>query len=572
MIRVVAMMLTVALAPLSGFLEQWIPSIIPPEWVEIAPVNWQKPERQASGLSITDTLEPIDADEATGFLPQRILNDAVGVHARFMLSPADSELNTTTITRITDVIDGQTAATGIKYTPQAHDTISGMGERGCVTGSTFMPLDELLRSPELAPPKGAGVAITCDIMTASDTLFVQRIRTIDTTGETPIDTTQTLITDTVHSSLISTADLWSDAAPELLWSALIDELRHELRGLSRFPAQSEPDLNVMREVLESVIPLRSGSFAVVLPVGFTTPELDDLGFESHETPLVVEIDEATVGQLASDTGRALSRELQSGNSLQRPDTVPAAHRNVDCSLMPCVALTYDDGPTAYTPYVLDALAAHGASASFFLQGTEVEKYAGIARRIVAEGHLALNHTWSHRDLVKLESGEETADDETADKETAGETADGEASETNEDTETGEDTDEPTEKERHEAVKRELGRASDAIAKATGMTPRGFRPPYGELNEEVLKIADQPAFQWDVDSEDWTGISTETLISRVVTQSRPGSIVLQHDVHANTAESLDEIMVGLQQRGFTLVNLEQLFGEMPESGEWFHARP
>lgn len=59
-------------------------------------------------------------------------------------------------------------------------------------------------------------------------------------------------------------------------------------------------------------------------------------------------------------------------------------------------LTFDDGPhPEHTPALLDLLAECGVRASFFLVGKRVEQYPAIVRRIVAEGHLIGNHTWSH---------------------------------------------------------------------------------------------------------------------------------------------------------------------------------
>ena len=64
---------------------------------------------------------------------------------------------------------------------------------------------------------------------------------------------------------------------------------------------------------------------------------------------------------------------------------------------PMVALTFDDGPDAEsTPALLDLLAREQISAAFFCIGRNVEANPEIARRIVAEGHLICNHTYSHR--------------------------------------------------------------------------------------------------------------------------------------------------------------------------------
>src|SRR5947207_1758355 len=62
-----------------------------------------------------------------------------------------------------------------------------------------------------------------------------------------------------------------------------------------------------------------------------------------------------------------------------------------------VALTFDDGPDpANTERILDALAAAGGRASFFLLGERAREMPDLAARIFAEGHTVGNHTYSHR--------------------------------------------------------------------------------------------------------------------------------------------------------------------------------
>jgi peptidoglycan/xylan/chitin deacetylase (PgdA/CDA1 family) len=67
-----------------------------------------------------------------------------------------------------------------------------------------------------------------------------------------------------------------------------------------------------------------------------------------------------------------------------------------------VALTFDDGPLPpYTGQVLDALAAHGVHATFFVCGANAEQHPETLRRIAREGHALGNHTWSHPYLYFL---------------------------------------------------------------------------------------------------------------------------------------------------------------------------
>ncbi|MCQ6563200.1 polysaccharide deacetylase family protein [Paenibacillus mendelii] len=60
-----------------------------------------------------------------------------------------------------------------------------------------------------------------------------------------------------------------------------------------------------------------------------------------------------------------------------------------------VYLTFDDGPSKWTPQVLDILARHNVLATFFVLGESAERYEDTVRRIVNEGHALGNHTYNH---------------------------------------------------------------------------------------------------------------------------------------------------------------------------------
>lgn len=81
---------------------------------------------------------------------------------------------------------------------------------------------------------------------------------------------------------------------------------------------------------------------------------------------------------------------------------PVGYRTLATS-GPAVALTFDDGPDPrHTPAVLDILAAHGATATFFVVGVGARSFPDLVRRIVAEGHEVANHTLSHERLDRLD--------------------------------------------------------------------------------------------------------------------------------------------------------------------------
>src|SRR5262249_39222305 len=60
-----------------------------------------------------------------------------------------------------------------------------------------------------------------------------------------------------------------------------------------------------------------------------------------------------------------------------------------------VALTFDDGPDAYSMQVLDLLAEYHIKATFCIIGRQVAAHPDVIRRIVADGHTLCDHTWDH---------------------------------------------------------------------------------------------------------------------------------------------------------------------------------
>jgi len=81
-------------------------------------------------------------------------------------------------------------------------------------------------------------------------------------------------------------------------------------------------------------------------------------------------------------------------------------RNGAATLRPscCLSLTFDDGPhPEHTPRLLDALAAAGFQATFFVIGERARRYPHLVHRIVEEGHELGNHTFTHSEPRKTSS-------------------------------------------------------------------------------------------------------------------------------------------------------------------------
>lgn len=182
-----------------------------------------------------------------------------------------------------------------------------------------------------------------------------------------------------------------------------------------------------------------------------------------------------------------------------------------------VALTFDDGPSsANTPQILDILQRHGARATFFVLGENAARNKSLLARAVAEGHEIANHTYSHIKMTGVSK---------------------------------------------QTVAREIERTNEIIKSATGFYPTAMRPPYGAINSGLVDMMyndyGMHAVLWDVDTRDWQHPGVSTVVQRAVGNAQSGSIILLHDIHASTVAAVEEIVTGLQARGFKLVTVSQL---------------
>jgi peptidoglycan/xylan/chitin deacetylase (PgdA/CDA1 family) len=186
---------------------------------------------------------------------------------------------------------------------------------------------------------------------------------------------------------------------------------------------------------------------------------------------------------------------------------------------PYIALTFDDGPHAtLTPKLLDLLASRHIKATFFVLGECVEQNPQILQRAAREGHEIGNHSWSHPQLNHL------SDD---------------------------------------AVRSQLKRTDDLIKSVIGVHPTLLRPPYGALTSRQKKwIPEEFGYKiilWDVDPLDWKDPGPATVTNRILKNARPGSIVLSHDIHRGTIESVPATIDQLLAKHFKFVTVSELIG-------------
>ena len=194
---------------------------------------------------------------------------------------------------------------------------------------------------------------------------------------------------------------------------------------------------------------------------------------------------------------------------------------------PYIAMTFDDGPSAtLTPKLLDLLAAHHIKATFFVIGENVTEHPEIVARAAREGHEIANHSWSHPNFGKMSD---------------------------------------------ENVRRQLQQTDDAIKNATGRRPTLLRPPYGSITtREKRWIHDEFGYDiilWDVDPYDWKRPGPAVVRARILKETRPGSIVLSHDIHPGTIEAMPSTFDELEAKGFKFVTVSELIRmKMSESSQ------
>ena len=199
---------------------------------------------------------------------------------------------------------------------------------------------------------------------------------------------------------------------------------------------------------------------------------------------------------------------------------PAAHARslredeINCYEVPCVALTFDDGPSIFTEGLLDILQEHDVKATFFILGSNARIQSETVSRTFAEGHEIGNHTWDHPLLT--DSGLSA-----------------------------------------EHIRWQVQQTDEILTQIIGEPSVHLRPPYGGYNERVLEIAGLPFILWSIDPLDWRDRDADIVAARIV-DAPPGAIILAHDIHESTVDAVPAVIVALKNRGIHFVTVTKLF--------------
>ena len=181
-----------------------------------------------------------------------------------------------------------------------------------------------------------------------------------------------------------------------------------------------------------------------------------------------------------------------------------------------IALTFDAAWGAdKTKGIIDILNSYGVKGTFFLVGFWMDKYPEETKMIADAGFDIGNHSKNHYNMSKL-----SKDD----------------------------------------VVYEIESVNEQIKNLTGITPKYFRPPFGDYNNTLLDVVEDKGMvgvQWTIDTLEWKGLSGAQIAERVLPKAKGGDIVLFHNNSDHVLDALPIVLEGLLNKGFKIVTLSEL---------------
>lgn len=186
-----------------------------------------------------------------------------------------------------------------------------------------------------------------------------------------------------------------------------------------------------------------------------------------------------------------------------------------------IYLTFDAGyENGNTPAILDALKKHQVPATFFLVGNYLKTQPELVKRMISEGHIVGNHTFTHPDMSRISTEESFA--------------------------------------------KELQSLETLYQEITGQPMKKvYRPPQGKYSESNLTMAKNlgyHTFFWSLAYVDWYDDKQPThdeAFKKLLSRIHPGAIVLLHSTSKTNGEILDELLTKWKEMGYEFHSLEEL---------------
>jgi peptidoglycan/xylan/chitin deacetylase (PgdA/CDA1 family) len=191
-----------------------------------------------------------------------------------------------------------------------------------------------------------------------------------------------------------------------------------------------------------------------------------------------------------------------------------------------IALSFDAGADAgYTAQILDTLRDRGVRASFGMTGRWAEQHPELLKRIVADGHHLINHSYSHDSFTGLSTRRGPMSS---------------------------------------ATRAEQLAKTEAVVRSVAGVDLGpyFRPPYGDFDASVNADIGARGYaynvMWTVDSLGWNGLSANGIVDLCLTRAVPGAIYIFHvGSQSQDGPALPAVIDGLRAKGYSLGTVAEL---------------
>lgn len=179
-----------------------------------------------------------------------------------------------------------------------------------------------------------------------------------------------------------------------------------------------------------------------------------------------------------------------------------------------LVLTFDDGPSKYTPMILDTLKQNNINATFFVMGQSLEKNSNILEKSLQNGNEIGIHCYSHKLFTRLSNDE---------------------------------------------IKKQIETTKKLIKQQIGITPNLIRVPYGSLNKRVENLLLDEGFTsilWSVDSLDWKFKNTNKTYNYILKKTTGNDIILMHDTFKSSYETVSKIIPYYKEKGYLFVTVSK----------------
>lgn len=239
---------------------------------------------------------------------------------------------------------------------------------------------------------------------------------------------------------------------------------------------------------------------------YINTDLSNLNFEFDEDNLYIYTDETIIIPLEEFD---LNFEINKDYNINGTYVYNEVNKTIDKSKK-TIALTFDDGPSIYTEKIIDLLNEYNASATFFVLGNKVKDYRDTLIYMLESGNEIGNHTYNHKLLTNQ------SDDE---------------------------------------ILYQINETQKIINETLDYTPVLFRPSYGSVNKKIRNSTNLDIILWNIDSLDWKYKNKTKIINHILPKIDNNKIILMHDTHKYTYDTLKELLPKLKD--YQIVTVSEL---------------